>query len=83
MLEDLPLEVENAMSYSVYAVGELSTIGLQVLTEERRSVATAAKIQLVHAAPSAGNVDIYVTETDDISGADAALPILRLTQKAR
>ncbi|WP_404398237.1 DUF4397 domain-containing protein [Idiomarina loihiensis] len=72
VLEDLPLEVENAMSYSVYAVGELSTIGLQVLTEERRSVATEAKIQLVHAAPSAGNVDIYVTETDDISGADAA-----------
>ena len=72
VLEDLPLEVENAMSYSVYAVGELSTIGLQVLTEERRSVATEAKIQLVHAAPSAGNVDIYVTATDDISGADAA-----------
>ena len=72
VIEDAALAVENAMSYSVYAVGELSTIGLQVLTEERRRVATEAKVQLVHAAPSAGNVDIYVTATDDISGADAA-----------
>jgi hypothetical protein len=72
VIEDAALAVENAMSYSVYAVGELSSIGLQVLTEERRQVATEAKLQLVHAAPSAGNVDIYVTATDDISGADAA-----------
>lgn len=72
VIENAPLVLENATSYSVYAVGELSTIGLQVLTEERRRVTTAAQVQLVHAAPSAGNVDIYVTETDDISAADPA-----------
>lgn len=70
VIENAPLVLENATSYSVYAVGELSTIGLQVLTEDRRRVTTAAQVQLVHAAPSAGNVDIYVTGTDDISAAD-------------
>ncbi|MDV6317227.1 DUF4397 domain-containing protein [Idiomarina sp. HP20-50] len=70
VIENAALVLENATSYSVYAVGELSTIGLQVLTEERRRVTTAAQVQLVHAAPSAGNVDIYITETDDISAAE-------------
>ncbi|RUO76034.1 DUF4397 domain-containing protein [Idiomarina seosinensis] len=69
------LALENSTSYSVYAVGavEDGSLGLQVLTENRRTIATAAQLQIVHAAPSAGEVDIYLTETDDISNADPVL----------
>ncbi|ASG66689.1 hypothetical protein CEW91_11325 [Idiomarina piscisalsi] len=70
VISDAALAVENAVSYSVYAVGELSTIGLQVIAESRRRVATEAQVQLIHASPSAGSVDIYVTPTTDISGAE-------------
>ena len=46
--------------YSVYAVGLLSSIGPLVLTDDRRPVATQARVRIVHAAPAAGNVDLYV-----------------------
>jgi hypothetical protein len=51
----------------------VANINLQVLTEQRRPIATAAQLQIVHASPSAGNVDVYLTETDDISNAEPAL----------
>lgn len=70
VFDDVPLTLEAATSYSVYAVGEVANINLQVLTEQRRPIATAAQLQIVHASPSAGNVDIYLTPTDDISGAE-------------
>ena len=46
--------------YSVYAVGLLSLIGPLVLTDDRRPVATQARVRIVHASPAAGNVDLYV-----------------------
>lgn len=70
VFDDVPLTLATATSYSVYAVGELANINLQVLTESRRRIATAAQLQIVHASPAAGNVDIYLTTTEDISGAD-------------
>lgn len=70
VFDDVPLTLEAATSYSVYAVGEVANINLQVLTEARRPIATAAQLQIVHASPSAGNVDVYLTATDDISSAD-------------
>jgi len=70
VFDDVELPLALATSYSVYAVGALENINLQVLTEERRRIATAAQLQIVHASPSAGNVDIYLTETDDISDAE-------------
>jgi hypothetical protein len=46
--------------YSAYAVGPLATVAPLVLTDDRRRVATQARVRILHASPSAGNVDVYV-----------------------
>ena len=46
--------------YSVLAVGRLAAIEPLVLTEDRRRVATQAKVRIIHGSPTAGAVDIYV-----------------------
>jgi len=58
---DANLAVAAGKRYSVYATGPLASITPYVLTDDRRRVATGAKVRIVHAAPTAGRVDIYVT----------------------
>lgn len=58
---DANLPVAAGKQYSVYATGKLASIAPYVLTDDNRPLATAAKVRIVHAAPSAGNVDIFVT----------------------
>ncbi len=69
---DLTLEAGNR--YSVLAVGELAAIEPLVLADDPRSVLTNAKVRIVHASPTAADVDIYVTAV----GADinAEMPTL-------
>ncbi|MEN7343030.1 MAG: DUF4397 domain-containing protein, partial [Pseudomonadota bacterium] len=59
---DADLTLDAGTEYSVYAIGPLATIGAQVLVDDRRSIATQAKVRIIHGSPSAGNVDIFVTE---------------------
>lgn len=66
------LDLEAHANYSVYAVDVLANIEPLVLTRNRRRVGTEAKLDIVHASPAAGNVDIYLTAPGtDISGVDA------------
>ncbi len=70
---DENLELEAGTQYSVYASGLLASIGAQVLVDDNRSVVTNAKLRIVHEAPSAGRVDIYLTEPGaDISAVEPA-----------
>ena len=55
------LDFAAGVRYSVLAVGELAAIEPLILTDDPRRVATNAKVRIVHAAPSAMDVDIYVT----------------------
>lgn len=61
---DANLSLEKAQKYSVYAVNTVSNIEPLVLNDTTRRVATATQIRLLHGAPSAPNVDIYVTAVD-------------------
>ena len=65
---DADLDLDAGEVYSVYASGLLASIAPHVLVDDDRSIATEAKVRLVHMAPSAGLVDIYVTPP----GADIA-----------
>ncbi|MNZ52565.1 hypothetical protein D3C78_704140 [compost metagenome] len=73
---DVPLKA--GVRYSLFAVGQLQdpsgeTIEPLLLTDTGRSVATEAQLRVLHAAPTAPAVDIYLTAGTDISGASPAL----------
>lgn len=55
------LNLEAGVAYDVIATGPLASIGAQILTDDYRRVSTAAKVRILHASPTAQNVDIYVT----------------------
>lgn len=55
---DVPLA--NGEQYTLLAVGALSSIEPLLLMDNNRSVATEAKVRLVHGSTLAENVDIYV-----------------------
>ncbi len=62
-------------SYSVLAVGPLASIEPLVLTDDRRSIATEARVRIVHGSPSVGNVDIYVAAPGtSINGINPSFP---------
>ena len=55
------LTFEPGVRYSVLAVNELAAIEALILDDDSRNVATNAKVRIVHASPTAADVDIYVT----------------------
>ena len=47
--------------HSVYAIGTTSALSSLVTWDDNRRYATQARLRIVHAAPSAGLVDVYLT----------------------
>lgn len=71
---DADLTLDAGAYYSVLAVGALgeNSIAPLVLADMPRRIATEAQVRIVHGSTLAGNVDIYVTATEDISAATPA-----------
>ena len=57
---DFDAALEAGMAYTVLAIDVNASIREWVLIDDNRRVATAAKLRIVHASPTAMNVDIYL-----------------------
>ncbi|MCK6264622.1 DUF4397 domain-containing protein [Vibrio sp. ZSDE26] len=73
VIEEEGVALNGGKDYGVFAVGELATIEALLIEVDRRLVATSAKLNVIHAAPSASVVDVYLTASTDISTADPAI----------
>ena len=85
------VSLESGMEYSVVALGNVAdgltgpgdgtAFGLLPIVDHNRAIATQASVQILHGAPAAGAVDVYVTAggafTDaDVLGGLAGDPLL-------
>lgn len=76
-IDDAEITLEQGQFYTALANSDLASIGLDLVTDMPRPLATAAKVRIFHASPDAGDVDIYVTTDGDIANVEptfAAVP---------
>lgn len=67
--------VEAGMEYTVIAAGRVlgsPAFGLLATGDANRAVATEASVKVIHGAPAAGAVDVYVTPAGEFTAADVA-----------
>jgi hypothetical protein len=70
----------DGMSYTAIALGTAATdsptnypLELAAYVDDRRSIATAAKVRIIHASTVAGDVDLYAT-TSEVTSYDGLTP---------
>lgn len=68
------LDLAAGTQYNVIALNTLELIEPLVVTADNRSVATEAKLRIIHGSPTAQNVDIYLVEPG--ASLDGATPAL-------
>ena len=74
-----PVDLDLAAGtwYTVLAVDTLANIEPLILDDDGRSIATSAKVRIVHASPTAQDVDIYVVAPGtDINTVDPTLAVV-------
>ncbi len=67
------VNLDKGSEYTVVAAGRVASspaFGLLLTAENLRPVATQASVKVIHAAPAAGIVQVYVTAAGDFSVAD-------------
>jgi hypothetical protein len=70
--------LEPGRNYTVVATGPLASVALASLADDAAPVAGRVRMRLVHAAPSAAALDVYVTAKDaDLAGATPSVPSLQ------
>lgn len=64
--------LDAGQAYTVIATGGSSGEAAQLLltADDNRAIATEARVKVIHAAPDAGVVDVYVNAAGTVSGAD-------------
>ena len=73
-IDDAAISVESGMFYTAFANSDLASIGLDLVVDVPRPIATAAKVRIFHASPDASTVDIYVTVDGNISAVNPTFP---------
>lgn len=79
VVDDASASLAIGQSYTAVANNVLSDVGLDIVMDNPRRIATAAQVRIFHASPGAGDVDIYVTTDGDIDNADPAFSSVPFT----
>jgi hypothetical protein len=75
VIDESDVVLAAGMDYSIYAIDLLASIEPMVIADERRSVATSAVLNVLHAAqnPAAASVDVYLTSGTNFLASDPAI----------